>query len=98
MSQINSILFIATAAFDHVNVKWTGEGNTPESAFNDLIESGEFNDYCACNDVKDNQSVEVGIFNIIHKSDPEWDEDIFDDGWEWVLNDRVDTKFVTYQE
>lgn len=90
--------YIATADFGSDTVKWIGEGETPSAAFDDLINSGEFKDYCECKGFEDESIVEVRVFKAIFKGDPEWDDFLFDEDWEWALGEQVDSKKVMFLE
>ncbi len=87
--------FIATAKFEG-ELGHVGEGDSPELALQDFIKTGEFSDFCKCNNIKDEADVEVGIFKAIQPGSPEWDDEVFDPDWAWAIGDRVDTKNIKF--
>ncbi len=87
--------FIATAQFEE-NIKWFGEGATPEAALADFIDSGTFVEYCETKDIPDTSIVEVKIYHAIYNDSPDWDDDLFDPDWQWALGQLVDTKQIQF--
>lgn len=73
--------------------------NDPLEAFNEFIKkNGEFTDFCEDNDVDDNTEVNVKVFSIIYANDPRADQELFEDGWEWMIDEEVLSKNVLYKK
>ncbi len=89
--------YIATADLASENIKWFGEADSPQAAFDQLLSSGEFNDYCDTKNYPDGTIVEVGIFAVIYKGSPEWDSEVEDENLAWSRREHVDTRYVTYE-
>lgn len=87
--------FIACAKWEET-VKHFGEGSSPELALADFVNSGEFNDYCDCNDIKDESHIEVRVFRAVYSGTPEASQYELEDGWDWILADQVYSKIIQY--
>jgi hypothetical protein len=85
--------FIATAQFEDT-VCFYGESDTPEKALKDFTSSGEFKEHCESIDAVVDDEVEVRIFKAIYKGSEDWDEDVHDPDWEFVLGEKVDTHLI----
>ena len=87
--------FIATVETEGT-INWFGEGSTIEEALADYLDNDEFNDYCECSDIKDGEVVEVCVYTTILNHSEEWDVNLYDPDYEWVLKDKVYTKLETF--
>ncbi|MFA0809368.1 hypothetical protein [Microbulbifer epialgicus] len=89
--------YVATSEIDtEEQIAFYGEGETAKKALEVFQTSGEFKDYCDCNSVNDGEEVEVRIYKAIYKDDPEWNEEEFNEDFDWVVGECVDTKQLTY--
>lgn len=85
--------YVATAVFEE-RIANFGEGDTAEEALDDFMVEA----LCSHLDdieAEEGDTFEIGVYTTIENGSPEWDEDMFDDEYEWVLKDRVITKEYT---
>jgi hypothetical protein len=86
----NKVGFIATAQFDDEEISYFGEGDTPEEALSYF----NLDEHISEIECENGDEVEIGIFKAIYKGSEEWNKGDYRDEFQWVLGDRVATKFV----
>ena len=86
--------FIATAQVKE-RIVFYGEADSSEKALKDFISSGEFKEHCEAIDANVDDEIEVSIFKAIYNGSSEWDDDIHDPEWEFVIGEKVDTKQIS---
>ncbi len=77
-------------------VRHYGVGSTPNAAIDDFTSSGEFIEYCHCNDINDETWIKIKAYRVVYRDTPEAEaeglaED-FEDGWDWILREEVAQK------
>jgi len=85
--------FCATCAADEA-VYECGTGDTPKEAFNDFMDNGDFEAYCAAAILAPGDDVDVFIYSVIAIEDSDWPEDERDPKWKWCLDDYLETRIV----
>lgn len=86
--------YCALCVDDDETVGFSGEGDTPDEAFNDFISGGEFEDQCAYWIAAPGDDVEVYIYSVIPIDQSDWPEDERDPKWVWCLDEKVETRIT----
>lgn len=84
--------YCAVTIDDDKEISWSGEGNTPDEAFNDLIENGDFDSYCEHMEYDRPEPVEIKIYTCIDIKDSDWPEEERNPKWVWCLDQHVETR------
>lgn len=82
--------YVATCVDDE-DILFKGVGDTPEDAYKDFIEGGEFEDQCAYLEYQNGLSIDVYIYTVIDVRDSEYEEEEIEEGWVWCLDKKIDT-------
>lgn len=86
--------YVACANFEG-GIAFYGAADSARKAFIEFIESGSFAEFCT-HYKKEHGDVEVGIFKVIREGDKGWEPESYEDDYDWVLGDKVDSKVVTW--
>jgi len=86
--------YIATAQSEDT-ISFYGESDSPENALAEFLKGTAFKDHCESVDASAGDEISVGIFKAIYNGDPDWDDELYESEWRWVLGERVDTKRIT---
>ncbi|PSV00329.1 hypothetical protein [Photobacterium kishitanii] len=87
--------YIACANFEET-ICYFGEGASPDKALDNFLSSGNFAEFCENEEIKNTTSVEIKIFKAIHAGDLDADDDLFEDGWGWVLGEEISSHQEMY--
>lgn len=74
-------------------VSYFGQGDTPDEAIDDFVDSGGFVDECGSLDFSIGSKVTVQVWTTIHKDDNgSFNDEEYDDDFEWYLGDHVESR------
>lgn len=85
--------FCATCE-DEGTVYFSGQGDTPEEAFNEFMTNGQFEDQCAEWIAAPGDPIEVLIYSVVDIKDSAWPEEEIESGWAWCLDEKIENRIV----
>lgn len=83
--------YVATCT-DEDYVTFWGGGDTPGEAYSEFMEGGEFEGYCQYQGIPESSEVEIYIYSIVSVEDSDWDPGDLEEGIDWVLDKKIDTR------
>ncbi len=85
--------FVACAD-DCDEILFYGEGDTPDEAFDEFINGGEFEGWCDYVLADKGADIEVYIYTVIEPDKSDWPDDEFNPNWMWVLDKKAETRIA----
>lgn len=69
-----------------------GTGDTPDEAYDEFFNGGEFESHCRSYCLDQGQKVDVYIYTCVPVSESDWPEDEIDPEWDWCLGQKIETR------
>lgn len=79
---------------DDEEVYFYGLGETPDDAYREFIEKGDFDDQCDALNMESGDSVEVYIYTTCEPEESDWPEEEREPHWTFVLDKKTETRLA----
>lgn len=87
--------FCAVIVDDEPDIRWCGEGSTPDEAVADLMDNDDFENFCEYMGYDKPEKIDIKIYTCIDVKDSDWPEDEVNPNWAWCLDQKVETRTAT---
>ena len=77
---------------DDEEVNFYGLGSSPDEAYCEFIQSGQFENQCDDFCSKTGSEIEVYIYTIVDPDKSDWPDDERDPEWAFVLDEKIETR------
>ncbi len=77
---------------DDEEIFFYGLGETPDEAYNDFMQKGDFDNQCDDFIAKSGEEIEVYIYSTSDPEDSDWPEEECDPDWAFVLDKKIETR------
>ena len=90
--------YVALCTDDEDVLSYFGGGDTPDEAYEEFMQNGEFEQECEYWGARAGDPRDVYIYTTVCVEDSDWEEEERHPEWVWCLDKKIETRIATVPE